>query len=65
MGLGNPSGSQVSQSSRGVPRGALEGDRKQGSAGGCARAITPFIGKGMREGEGLSDEKLLGWRMGG
>ena len=64
MGLGNPSGRKVSQSSRGVRRGVLEGDRKQGSVGGCARAITPFIGKGMREGEGFSDKNLLGWGMG-
>ena len=33
MGRSNPSGSQVSQVGRGVPRGVLEGDRKQGSAG--------------------------------
>ena len=29
MGPGNPSGSKVSQASRGVPRDVLEGDAKQ------------------------------------
>ena len=65
MALDNPSGSKVSEASRGVPRGVLEGDRKQGSVGGCSRATTPTIGKGMCEGEGLLGEKLLGWGIGG
>ena len=58
MALDNPSGSKVSEASRGVPRGALEGDRKQWSAGGCAMANHPPICIVIRVGEGLSGAKL-------
>ena len=65
MGRGNPSdGGQVSQGDREVLRGVIEGDRKPGRLVG-AQELPPFIGKGMREGEGFSDKNLLGWGMGG
>ena len=62
MGRGKPAGS-LSQGSREVLRGVIEGDRKPGRLVG-AREPPPFIGKGMREGEGFSDKNLLGWGMG-
>ena len=63
MGRGKPSGS-LSQRSREVLRGVIEGDRKPGRLVG-AQELPPFIGKGMREEEGFSDKNLLGWGMGG
>ena len=43
--------------------GRFEGDTKQGSAGGYARAIPQPIVTGMRVGEELLEEQLLGWGM--
>ena len=58
MALDKPSGSKVSEASRGVPRGVLEGDRQQWSAGGCTMANPPPICRVMQVGEGLSGAKL-------